>query len=685
MSWLASLFSSSKNTRNSSRKAMTSTHEAFSLPTSSPSQSVHPDAFNPETLTTPGYGPSSSSYSYPPSSPSGPYYDVPPSATRSKPTSILPLHQPAGAGHPYPPLSSTWNRLRQWLSHEYPELGDTLNYGILPQDLAQIEMAFGFSLPAPVRESYLCVDGQEPESSAGCSIGLFFGLTLLPLEDVLEEWRFWREVDDDPATGANPALRELMQSIPPGWVRREYSCRGWIPLVADKAGNYLGIDMNPGEGGAVGQVIVFGRDFDTKVVMWRGDGPAGWAKFLAGFVEDLESGEGYELGPGADGSDGSEDDLGYNSYFFDGVGGGQGDTGGDAGTGGLRLAGEYKGWSVLEAWADRSVRRWIDAGIVPENIMQQHSPEKGKEKATLDPIQAGVASHVAGAEVPIPVLTETDPEKETSVLDESSLPTPLGNVTNFAQRQQQLPTISVTKPPAPLPVDLPSPSNLDSPSDFEDGSFPRQDDIEGNPAVQETESGAPLTAVPPRKVRSRSSSPQTTIDDVLTDSPPAIQPSVSVSPPVVPDLLVDAATLAGPSQPQPEVAATTKSEEDSPVLVEAADASSQDPDTTIRLVGGGGIAGTLDDALQADGVLVDEEDAVDAADTTITDAAADAAAEVASIRSVDSKASTSSKKHSKKKSISASLKKLGQLGGGKRRTDSVTSIDSKHSLHSLQS
>ncbi|KAI0362341.1 hypothetical protein OH77DRAFT_1416588 [Trametes cingulata] len=671
MSWLTALFSSNKNSRNSSRKAMTSTHEAFSLPTSSPSQSVHPDAFNPETIATAGYGPSSS-YSYPPSSPSGAYYDVPPSATRTNATSILPLHQPATAGHPYPPLSNTWNRLRQWLEREYPELGDTLNYGILPQDLAQIEMAFGFSLPAPVRESYLCVDGQEPESAAGCSEGLFFGLTLLPLEDVLEEWRFWREVDDDPATGANPALRELMQSIPPGWVRREYSCRGWIPLVADKAGNYLGIDMNPGEGGAVGQVIVFGRDFDTKVVMWRGDGPAGWAKFLAGFVEDLESGEGFELGSGADGSEGSEDSVGYNSYFFDGVGGGQGDTGGDAGTGGLRLAGEYKGWSVLEAWADRSVRRWIDAGIVPENIMQPHI-EKGKEKASLDPVQIPGAVNGAGAEVPIPVLADTDSEKETSALDESSLPTPLGNVTNFSQRQQ-LPTISVTKPPAPMPVDLPSPSNLDSPSDYDEAHFPRQDDVEGNPAIQEPTSAVPLTAVPPRKVRSRSPSPKLTLDTVITESPPVMQPSSSVSPPTVPDLLVDAATVAGPSQTQPPVAEAAKSEEDSPVLVDVPiTESNEDPDTTIRLIGGGGVSGTIEDALQADGVLVDE------ADQTAADAAADAAAEVASIKSVDSKASTSSKKHKQKKSISSGLKKLGQLGGGKRRTDSVTSIESKQS------
>ncbi|KAI0780735.1 hypothetical protein BD413DRAFT_666812 [Trametes elegans] len=681
MSWLTSLFSS-KNPRTSTRTAMTSTHEAFSLPTSSPSQSTHPDAFNPDTLVTAGFTPSSS-YSYPPSSPSGQYYDVPPAGARSKNSTILPLHQPSTAGHPYPPLAITWARLRQWLGREYPELGDTLNYGILPQDLAQLEMAFGFALPTPVRESYLCVDGQEPESSAGCAEGLFFGLTLLPLEDVLEEWRFWREVDDDPATGANPALRELMQSIPPGWVRREYSCRGWIPLVADKAGNYLGIDMNPGEGGAVGQVIVFGRDFDTKVVMWRGDGPAGWAKFLAGFVEDLESGEGYELGSGAEGSDGSEDSVGYNSYFFDGVGGGQGDTGGDAGTAGLRLAGEYKGWNVLEAWADKSVRRWIDAGVVPENILQA-SQEKGKEKASLDPSAVGSSTGAGGAEVPIPVLADAENEKEASALDvdESSLPTPLGNVTNFSQRQQ-LPTISVTKPPAPLQLNLPSMSNLNSPSDDEDSAFPRQDDIEGNPAVQEQESvsASPLTAVPSRMVRERAASPQPAVDTVITESPPVMQPTVTppVAPPTVPDLLVDDATLAGPSQSQSNPAETVKSEEDSPVLVDAADASSQDPDTTIRLIGGGGVSGTIDDTLQADGVLVDEVDTTDAAAAAVEEDAADAAAEVASITSVDSKASTSSKKHGKKKSISAGLKKLGQLGGGKRRTDSVTSVDLKHS------
>lgn len=277
-----------------------------------------------------------------------------------------PLHTSSHSRTPYPPLSKTWSRIQNWLSKEYPELGDTLNYGILPQDLAQVEMQLGFVLPAVVRESYLCVDGQEAESAAGCAEGLFFGLKLLPMETVLEEWRFWREVDHDPLTGANLTLLESMQSIPPNWVRKLYSQRGWIPLIADHVGNYIGVDVNPAEGGQVGQVIVFGRDFDTKVVLWKGDGMTGWAKWLANFAEVLENGEGFEIGHNET-SDGSEDELGYEGYFYDGKGRGQGDGGGNSGSGGgLRLTGEYRGWNVLEAWADQSLRKWLEAGVITD-------------------------------------------------------------------------------------------------------------------------------------------------------------------------------------------------------------------------------------------------------------------------------------------------------------------------------
>lgn len=228
-------------------------------------------------------------------------------------------------------------------------------------------MTLGFTLPQVVRESYLLVDGQERESSAGCTEGLFFGLSLLPLEDVIDEWRFWREVDEDRATGANPELKQRMKSIPTGWVQHEYSCRGWVPLITDRVGNYIGVDLSPGEAGIAGQVIVFGRDFDTKVVLWRGDGESGWARFLAAFAEELETGGTFEVGPADRDSEGSEDSIGDEPYFFDGSAHGKrGDGGGDRVVG-VRLHGEYKGWPAMEALADRSVKRWKDVGILKDS------------------------------------------------------------------------------------------------------------------------------------------------------------------------------------------------------------------------------------------------------------------------------------------------------------------------------
>jgi cell wall assembly regulator SMI1 len=394
MAWFASLFSS-KASLQGRRKVLSSTQEAFSLPSPVSARNglfSSPNSPDPESATSP-------SYTYPPQSNGTQYkyistgcanseffFNLPLNSkplrrksSRLQPTSLLPLHNaPLSPPSQYPSLEQTWTRIRSWLSAEYPELGDTLNYGILPQDFANIEMQFGFSLPQVIRESYLMVDGQEPESSAACSEGLFFGLHLLPLEEVLEEWRFWREVDDDPNSGAHPQLREFMQSVPPGWIRKEYSQRGWIPLISDKTGNYVGVDLNPGEGGSVGQVIVFGRDFDTKVVLWKGDGPAGWAGWLASFAEVLESGEGFELGAATE-SEGSEDDVGYEGYFFDGTGRGSGEGTGGMSSGGIRLVGEYRGWTTLEAWADRSVRKWQQVGLVPDPSVE----EKGKVRVVF--------------------------------------------------------------------------------------------------------------------------------------------------------------------------------------------------------------------------------------------------------------------------------------------------------------
>ena len=283
----------------------------------------------------------------------------------------------------YPPLRHTWNRIRKWSRKNYPEIGDTLNWPCTEEALDELEMTIGYALPTCVRESYLTYDGQELESNQSCQDGLFFGAALLSLEQIAEEWKFWRAVDEDPETAANPQVRNLMASCPHKWVRAEYSCRGWIPLITDHAGNYIGVDLSPhpAGGGAPGQVILFGRDFDTKVVCWKGEGAGGWGRFLQTFADELEAGEFWTLEEPSVGSDDEEDMIGYEGYFSGGGAGaaqGGGDRGGE-GAAGFRLTGEYKGWPVLEAWADRSVRLWESVGLVPGkpvgNPHQQQPPQ----------------------------------------------------------------------------------------------------------------------------------------------------------------------------------------------------------------------------------------------------------------------------------------------------------------------
>ncbi|KAI0273717.1 hypothetical protein BC834DRAFT_855213 [Gloeopeniophorella convolvens] len=548
MSWFTSLFAPSKSSAQGRRKVLSSTQEAFSLPSPVFAQN---GPFTADSLATPDPDSAATpSYTYPPQLNGSQYsYVSTGTSSRAGPTSLLPLHNaPLSPSPPYPPLEQTWTRLRNWLSNEYPELGDTLNYGILPQDLTNIEMQFGFSLPQAVRDSYLVVDGQEPESSAGCSEGLFFGLHLLPLDEVLDEWRFWREVDDDPNTGAHPRLREVMQSVPPEWIRREYSQRGWIPLISDKTGNYVGVDLNPGEGGSVGQAIVFGRDFDTKVVLWRGDGPAGWARWLASFVEELESGEGIELGVTNE-DEGSEDDVGYESYFFDGTGRGSGEGNGGAAAGGMRLGGEYRGWTTLEAWADRSVRKWREAGLVPDPPAEE---DKGKapEKVGLGVLNLtnGTAS---GAEVPIPVFADVSNTTPTQANGQDHL------------SKGPLPVISITKPPAPRPVDLPTHDDI-APAGLDSESFP--DDIESRGALMQETSHLPFELPNTRQVESTSiaSKPSQRATNSISGS--AVPSSSTARAPAAPtagvaNLLDDAAPAlaASPLKPSPSPGSSPQS------------------------------------------------------------------------------------------------------------------------------
>ena len=209
---------------------------------------------------------------------------------------------------PPPPVNHSWKRIDRWTEDHYTELWDQLSDGCTQNDLNELEHELDCSLPVEIRESLQCHDGQE---RGGRPTGIIFGCMLLDCEEIVQEWKNWRIVNEEflsapanhgiappkafasssssvSAQGPNPLWRrellERQDSQPPKAIQKAYAHPGWIPLARDWGGNNIAVDLAPGPAGKWGQIIIFGRDYDCKYVVARS-----WAAFLAMVADDIGS------------------------------------------------------------------------------------------------------------------------------------------------------------------------------------------------------------------------------------------------------------------------------------------------------------------------------------------------------------------------------------------------------------
>ncbi|MCJ1400412.1 Cell wall assembly regulator [Xylographa trunciseda] len=211
---------------------------------------------------------------------------------------------------PPPPVSHSWKRIDKWAEDNYEELYDQLAEGCTQNDLNELEHELDCSLPIEVRESLQCHDGQE---RGGRPTGIIFGCMLLDCEEIVQEWKNWRTVNEEYLTtppnhhfqtshkssaassssssshqATNPLWRQELidrqDSQPPRAIQKAYAHPGWIPLARDWGGNNIAVDLAPGPQGKWGQIIIFGRDYDCKYVIARS-----WSAFLAMVADDVGS------------------------------------------------------------------------------------------------------------------------------------------------------------------------------------------------------------------------------------------------------------------------------------------------------------------------------------------------------------------------------------------------------------
>lgn len=90
----------------------------------------------------------------------------------------------------------------------------------------------------------------------------------------------------------NDYIKKLpdQKSYPVNRIKLQYANPNWIPLITDNTGNHIAIDLDPDTEGKFGQVIIFGREFDTKYVI-----ADNWGEFMHSFAMDFENNEKCKL------------------------------------------------------------------------------------------------------------------------------------------------------------------------------------------------------------------------------------------------------------------------------------------------------------------------------------------------------------------------------------------------------
>ena len=266
------------------------------------------------------------------SSPSSPYSPGLRSATQRRASSDtvghgeIQMQNFAEGLPPPPPVAHSWKRIERWAEDNFTELFDNLCEGCTQNDVNELEHELDMTLPLEVRESLMIHDGQE---RGGLPTGLIFGMMLLDCEEIVQEWHNWKKVNEEfltrrpsvplippvkafsgsgpssssaPPTSQSPVngyrrsssvgsgnatdILSRQASQPPNAVQRAYAHPSWIPIARDWGGNHLAVDLAPGPMGKWGQIIIFGRDYDTKYVVARS-----WSSFLASFADDLTCGD----------------------------------------------------------------------------------------------------------------------------------------------------------------------------------------------------------------------------------------------------------------------------------------------------------------------------------------------------------------------------------------------------------
>jgi predicted DNA-binding WGR domain protein/cell wall assembly regulator SMI1 len=131
--------------------------------------------------------------------------------------------------------------------------GFELPPGATAEEIEATEETLGVTFPDEMRAFYLTHNGGSDDEIYNCN-----GRYLLPLDGIVSEWQVWKELLD------KGTFKDNDHGVPGEGVQKKWWIPEWIPVTYDGSGNHDIVDLAPGEGGKVGQIIDFWHDDDPR-------------------------------------------------------------------------------------------------------------------------------------------------------------------------------------------------------------------------------------------------------------------------------------------------------------------------------------------------------------------------------------------------------------------------------------
>jgi cell wall assembly regulator SMI1 len=179
-----------------------------------------------------------------------------------------------------------WQRLDGLLEAHAPSLMNALQPPASPAAIEAAEVAVGVQFPDEVRAAYLRHDGTRDAGVHTYVPNNFFPpySQLATLSELADKWQFWFEsylesgLDKLPPTDRRiDACTKTMATQPVWWDRK------WIPIGVSNTASVVFVDLHPGLGGKLGQLLTH-EGLDEPEVL-----AGSLNHFIEDFIKRLES------------------------------------------------------------------------------------------------------------------------------------------------------------------------------------------------------------------------------------------------------------------------------------------------------------------------------------------------------------------------------------------------------------